>query len=171
MRIRRANLADFERVVILIDSDFTKEGFGFVKREQIRTEIRKGRVLIAEDNGRLLGVRIGLGTIWNMVIAHEARGVVIGRRLIEYNSPHTIRVKADPIGHLSKEQKKNFIDPTGFYEALGFRLWGLSYPKNFWQKGDDGKGQFHYKGETAHIKIYKNPNAVMFLAEDNLELV
>ena len=163
MRIRKANLADFNNIVALIDGDFTKEGFGFVNREQIRTEIRKQRVLLAEDNNTLLGVRIGLGTVWNMVVAHEARGRGIGKALIEYTRPHTIRVKADPIGHLSREQRETFTDPTGFYEALGFRLWGLSFPRNFWQRGKDGKGQFHIKGETAHIKIYKDPNAVMFI--------
>lgn len=164
MKTRRANLKDFDSIIKLIDNDFTKEGFGFVNREQIKTEILKRRVVIAENGGGLLGVRIGLGTVWNMVIAHEARGQGIGKALIDYMRPHTIRVKADPIGHLSKEQKETFVDPTGFYEALGFRLWGLSYPRNFWQKGKDGKGQFHIKGKTAHIKVYKDPNAVMFLS-------
>ena len=165
MKIRKAKLNDLERIVALIDGDFTKEGFGFVNREQIKTEIGKHRVVVAEEEGELLGVRVGLATIWNMVVSHEARRRGIGRELIEYNRPHTIRVKADPIGHLSKKQKLNFTDPTGFYETLGFRLWGLSYPKNFWQRGRNGKGQFHLKGDTAHIKIYKDPNAVMFMED------
>ena len=163
MKVREATTNDYNDVVSLIDNEFTKEGFGFVNRAQIMTEITKKRVLVADDDGNICGVRIGIGTVWNLAVANKDRGKGIGRLLMEYHRPHTIRVKSDPIGHLSNYQRDNFVDPTGFYEALGFKLWGNSYPKNFWQKGKDGKGQFHAKGDKAHIKIYKDPNAVMFV--------
>ncbi|KKN46267.1 hypothetical protein LCGC14_0674740 [marine sediment metagenome] len=162
MEIRKATLNDYKDVVALIDNEFTKEGFGFVNRAQIETEIRKNRVIVADDGGSLCGVRIGMGTVWNIAVCNQDRGKGIGKMLIEYHRPHTIRVKSDPIGHLSNAQKENFVDPTGFYEALGFKYWGNSYPRNFWQKGKDGKGQFHTKGGNAHIKIFKDPSAVMF---------
>jgi len=162
MKIRLANLDDFENIIELIDNEFTKEGFGFVNREQVRTEIRKGRVFLALDGSDLLGCRIGIDTVWNMVVSKASRGQGVGKALIEYHRPRTIRVKADPIGHLSKAQRDNFTDPTGFYEALGYKYWGNAYPKNFWQRGKNGKGQFHSRGETAHIKIYKDPNTLLF---------
>lgn len=161
MQIRRAIQGDYEMIVRLIDNEFTKEGFGFVNRAQINTEIGKGRVLVADDGGDIVGVRIGIGTVWNIAVSNSERGKGIGKMLIEYHRPHTIRVKSDPIGHLSKLQRENFTDPTGFYESLGYKFWGNSFPKNFWQKGKDGKGQFHTRGCKAHIKIYKDPSAIM----------
>lgn len=155
MRIRRAKLDDFAKIIKLIDGEFTKEGFGFVNRAQVDTEIRKNRVLVADDNGEIFGVRIGIDTVWNIVVSKVKRGEGIGRELINYHRPRTIRVKSNPIGHLSKEQRENFTDPTPFYEKLGFKFWGNSYPKNFWQKGKDGKGQFHIQGENPHIAIYR----------------
>jgi GNAT superfamily N-acetyltransferase len=161
VKIRRANMGDYENIVSLIDNEFTKQGFGFVNRAQIMTEITKNRVLVAEIEGKLSGVRIGINTLWNLVVSKEHRGAGVGRSLVEYHMPQTIRVKSDPIGHLSKKQKEEFVDPTGFYDKLGFKFWGYSYPKNFWQKGRDNKGQFHAKGDKAHIKIYKDPKSVM----------
>jgi len=162
MKIQKATLRDFDSIVALIDGEFTKEGFGFVNREQIKTEIRKGRVIIALDNNGIIGCRIGLGTVWNMVVSRANRGEGIGRQLIEYSRPHTIRVKNRPIGHLSKEQRENFPDPTGFYEKLGYRLWGNARAKNFWQRAGD-KALFHSEGELPHIAIYKDPHQVMGL--------
>ena len=144
--IRKAEVKDLDAIISLIDNDFTKQGYGFVNKAQIETEVYKRRVLVAECDNQLCGCRIGIGTVWNLVVADNIRGQGIGKALIEYIRPHTIRVKADPIGHLSKEQHQNFKDPTNFYEKLGFELWGLSFPKNFWQKGKGGKGQFHVKG-------------------------
>jgi len=161
MHIRQATIDDFGNIVKLIDGEFTKEGFGFVNRAQIMTEITKRRVIVAEDEGRIYGVRIGLDTMWNLVVSQSQRGRGVGRALVAYHRPRTVRVKTDPIGHLSKEQRKQFVDPTEFYRKLGFRFWGNSYPKNFWQKGKNGKGQFHIKGDKAHIKIYRDPLTIL----------
>ncbi len=162
MIIRKAAVQDYVSIVDLIDDDFTKQGYGFVNREQILTEIKKRRVIVADLDGEIVGVRIGMGTIWNLVVANSARGQGIGTSLVEYLRPHTIRVKSDPIGHLSHAQKEGFVDPTPFYEKLGFELWGLSFPKNFWQRGKNSKGQFHIKGDKAHIRIYRDMNATLF---------
>ena len=122
MDIRRAKGADLLSIIALIDNEFTKQGYGFVSKAQIETEIYKRRVLIAIEDNKILGCRIGMGTVWNLIVATENRGQGIGKALIEYMRPHTIRVKADPIGHLSIAQRQNFKDPTAFYKKLGFQL-------------------------------------------------
>ena len=161
MKYRKATLADFRKITDLIDGEFTKEGFGFVNRAQIETEIIKGRVFIADNNGEIVGCRIGADTVWNIVVAKAERGKGIGRQLIEMLRPRTIRVKNQPIGHLSNKQKEEFTDPTPFYESLGYKYWGNSYPRNFWQKAGD-KAQFHSQGENPHIAIFKDERSLLF---------
>ena len=158
--LRHATLDDFLTIVALIDGEFTKEGFGFVNREQVKTEITKGRVILALDGQEVIGCRIGLGTVWNMVVSKPHRGKGIGRMLIEHHRPHTIRVKNQPVGHLSKEQRENFPDPTEFYEKLGYKLWGNAKARNFWQRAGE-KAMFHSEGALSHIAIYKDPQQVM----------
>jgi hypothetical protein len=149
--------------VRLIDTQFTKQGYGFVNKAQIETEVNKRRVIVADDSGDLCGVRIGIDTIYNLVVTFDKRTHGIGSLLLDYPcKARTIRVKSDPIGHLSNAQKDNFVDPTGFYEKLGYKFWGKSFPKNFWQKGKDGKGQFHSIGDNPHIKIYKLDGTTLF---------
>lgn len=155
-------MADLSDIITLIDSEFTKEGFGFVNKAQIETELRKGRIIMAREDTHLIGCRIGIDVVWNMVITKTQRGRGVGRALIEYLRPRTIRVKNTPVGHLSKAQRENFPNPTGFYEKLGYKFWGNAYPRNFWQRAGE-KAQFHSKGETPHIAIYKDERAVLFL--------
>jgi GNAT superfamily N-acetyltransferase len=160
--VRKAVLDDSTDIAGLIDGEFTKEGFGFVNREQIKTEIGRGNVLVATEDESIVGVRIGLVTMWNLVVTKSKRGKGIGRMLVEYHRPITIRVKSDPVGHLSKAQRESFVDPTEFYETLGYKFGGRAYSRNFWQRGKDGKGQFHKQGDTAHIKVYKDDGSTLF---------
>ncbi len=159
-QISKAKLVDLSDVVTLVDSEFTKEGFGFVNKAQIETEINKGRVIVARENGIIIGCRIGIDTVWNMVVTKSKRGQGVGKTLIEYIRPRTIRVKNTPIGHLSKAQRDKFPDPTGFYEAMGYRFWGSAYPRNFWQRAGD-KAKFHSRGELPHIAVYKDERALL----------
>jgi len=161
MELRKAKIGDFAQIVRLIDSEFTKEGFGFVNRAQIEIEIKKGRVFVAVKDGHIIGCRIGGDTVWNIVVAKNERGQRIGSQLIEILRPRTIRVKCKPVGHLSKAQRENFVDPTPFYEKLGYKYWGNAYPRNFWQRAGD-KAKFHTKGEIPHIAIYKDEEALLF---------
>lgn len=158
--IRLAELADYDNVVAHIDLHFTKEGYGFVNRAQIKTEIAKGRVVIALIENEIVGVRIGLNTLWNLVVANDQRGNGIGRLLVEFQRPLTIRVKCEPVGHLSNKQEANFTDPRPFYEALGFIEWGdkVVIARNFYQKG----GGYHAKGTKEHIRIYCDPKTRLF---------
>jgi len=161
VEIRRAVISDLDQIVKLIDSEFTKEGFGFVNRAQVETELQRGRIIVAEDKRLIIGCRIGIDTVWNMVVTKSRRGQGVGKSLIEHIRPRTIRVKNTPVGHLSKEQKTNFPDPTVFYEKLGYRFWGNAYPKNFWQRA--GKtALFHNKGKLPHIAVYKDSHSLLF---------
>ena len=152
-----ATIDDYENVVKFIDKYFTGEGYGFVNREQIKTEILKKRVIISLDDNGINGLRIGWDRIWNLVVKTDCRGSGIGKELIEFHRPNYIRVKSDPVGHLNKTQKENFVDPTDFYEKLGFVYVGHDYGRNFYAGNKDGKRLSYAKGDKKHIKLYRNP--------------
>ena len=141
-------------IVKFIDSTFTKEGYGFVTSAQINTETKRGAVWVAVNYGHIIGVRIGLNRVYNLAVHPDYRGQGIGRQLIEIHPPDTIRVKAIPIGHLSKEQTKNFTTPVGFYDAIGYEYAYSDYARNFWQRGK-AKAFFHKIGKIKHILIFK----------------
>jgi len=103
---------------------------------------------------KVIGVRVGINKVYNLVVHPNYRGMGIGRQLIEVHSPYTIRVKATPVGHLSKEQIENFTTPIGFYEAIGYEYDHSDYARNFWQKGKI-KAFFHKIGEKKHIQIFR----------------
>ena len=158
MEIRKAGLDDIKGVVRFIDLNFTREGYGFVTSAQIETEIRRNAVWVVMDrDGNIVGSRIGINKVYNLAVVKKMRGQGIGRALIEIHDPDTIRVKALPVGNLSKEQKENFTSPEGFYQKLGFIFERLDFARNFWQRGKD-KAHFHKKGKIKHIKVYRNKN-------------
>ena len=163
IEVRKATIQDFDEIVNLFDGEFTPDGFGFVNKMQVKTEILRGAVWVAFDT-KIIGVRIGKQTLFNIVVAKSHRGNGVGRKLVEARWPQKIRVKCDPIGHLSKAQKKAFKDPRPFYEALGFRLWGKAKAKNFWQN-TNGKAVFHKEGEKAHIHVYVDPAEMLFMPD------
>lgn len=134
IEIRRALLSDFDKIIDLIDGEFTKAGFGFVNKAQVQTEIQRHNVWVACDGDDVVGVRVGSNTLWNLVVSKGNRRKGIGRALVETCPPQTIRVKAIPVGHLSKAQRDAFESPKAFYESLGYRLWGRAFPRNFWQR-------------------------------------
>jgi len=150
-------------IVKFIDSTFTKEGYGFVTSAQINTETRRGAVWVALDKGEIIGVRVGINRVYNLAVHPDYRGRGIGRQLIEVCPPDTIRVKAIPVGHLSKKQKDNFITPIGFYDAIGYKYDYSDYARNFWQKGKT-KAFFHKVGKIKHIQIFKKKGSPKQLA-------
>ena len=155
MEIRKANIDEVVAVVSFIDNTFTKEGFGFVTSAQIKTETKRGAVWIALENNQVIGVRVGKQRVYNLAVHPDYRRMGIGEKLIYIYRPEVIRVKAIPIGHLSKQQINNFKSPRKFYEKIGFVFRYRTYAKNFWQRGKD-KAHFHKVGKKKHIEIYKD---------------
>lgn len=155
--IRKALADDVKNIVHFVDSTFTKEGYGFVTSAQISTETARGAVWIAEHSGEIIGVRVGINRVYNLVVHPDFRKMGIGRDLIAAYSPDVIRVKAIPVGNLSQEQRDNFKSPEGFYESIGFKYVGDDFARNFYQRGKEGDAaHFHKVGSKKHIKIYKN---------------
>ena len=157
MKIRKAHISESDKVVNFVDSTFTVEGYGFVTSAQIKTEIGRGSVWIALDKTGIVGVRIGINRVYNLAVAKTHRRMGIGEQLINIHRPETIRVKAIPVGHLSKKQKDGFVSPEPFYKKIGFVFRCADYAKNFWQRGKD-KAHFHRQGKIKHIKIYEDEN-------------
>ena len=141
-------------IVKFIDSTFTKEGYGFVTSAQINTEVKRGAVWVAIMNNEIVGVRAGKNRVYNLAVHPNYRGKGIGRQLIEVHPPDTIRVKTIPVGHLSEEQRDNFVTPVGFYDAIGYEYDHSDYARNFWQRGKT-KAFFHKIGKIKHIQIFR----------------
>lgn len=158
VEIRKAKISEMKSVVFFIDNTFTKEGFGFVTSAQIETEIWRGAVWVALNQKNIIGVRTGKNTVYNLAVHPEYRNQGIGKALIEIYHADTIRVKAIPVGHLSKEQKTNFKSPRKFYEKIGYIFSHFSWPKNIWAGEKAGKRIFIPKGEKKHIEVYENIN-------------
>ena len=166
IKIREATEADIPHIVRFVDTHFTREGYGFVTSGQMKTEVRRGAVYLALDGNIIVGSRMGLERIYNLAVHKNYRGQGIGRKLVEIYHPNLIRVKADPVGNLSKTQKENFENPEGFYQSLGYELQGTDYAKNFYQRGRTGeKAHFHKRGKK-HIKIYQKPIRELPLFKD-----
>jgi len=159
--ILKGTMNEFDAIIKCLDTNLVSEGFGFVNKMQVRTEIDRGTCYIAKTGNEIIAVRIGKLTLWNIVVDKKYRGCGIGRALMEFVMPNTIRVKNEPIGHLSKAQKEQFTDPTGFYEAMGYIFWGKDKGRNFWQRGKD-KALFHRVGKVAHISIFKRMWGLLF---------
>ena len=154
--IRKATEDDIKDVVKFVDKNFTREGYGFVTSGQMATEIKRGSCYLAFDGDAIVGSRIGLNRIYNLAVKKEYRKTGIGRQLVEVHEPDLIRVKAEPVGNLSKAQLAGFKNPEGFYESLGYSLDSIDFARNFHQRGKAGeKAHFHKQGKVKHIKIYK----------------
>lgn len=163
VQIRKCKITDFDAVIKCLDDNLSAEGFGFVNKMQVQTEVNRGTVWVADKDGQVVGVRVGKLTLWNIVVDKDYRKYGIGRKLMEVYMPNTIRVKNEPIGHLSTKQKNNFTDPTPFYEKMGYTFWGKDFGRNFWAGGTkDKKRIFTEKGKSAHISIFKRIQNLLF---------
>ena len=162
--VRFAHPAEVVEVVKFIDTHFTKEGYGWVTSAQIKTELKRQAVVIAMDTDtqKIVGVRIGKASVYNLSVHPDYRRHGIGRQLILFYEPDSIRVKCIPTGNLSKTQLKNFVSPEEFYIKCGFTYARNDYPKNFYAgETADGKRIYYTKGKTDHIKIYISDRLVL----------
>ena len=153
--IRKARGDEFDVCVEFLDSILPKEGFGFCNKMQVQTELKRGSVFVAEDAGKIIGIRIGLKTLFNLAVIKERRGEGIGKQLIDVYEPDIIRVKSCPKGHLSKSQLEFFVNPEPFYQKCGFVFASHDYGRNFYQN-TSGTAKYHKKGKEKHIAIYRN---------------
>lgn len=169
VEIKKATLCQLENVINGLDSILSKEGFGFVNKMQIKTEIARGTVFIAYLDNKEVGFRIGKNRLWNIAVHPKYRGMGIGKALLLYYKPAIIRVKNKPIGHLSKQQRNDFTDPTPFYEAMGYKKITEDYGRNFWAGGNkkniEQKRIFSKQGKIKHISIYIDESAFLFSAD------
>jgi GNAT superfamily N-acetyltransferase len=156
--VRLATIIDLDEIRKLTDLELRNAGMGFVGTNQIRTEIYKKTVWVAQDGPEIIGVRIGARTIYNLVVRESHRKIGVGSKLIQVFEPEQIRVKAIPVGHLSNEQRSSFVDPRPFYEKLGYKFIGWLKAKNFWA-GSKGKKRIYYsESDKAHIALYEHHN-------------
>lgn len=81
IEIRKANSDEVKAIVKLIDSTFTKEGYGFVTSAQINTEVKNQRVWIALDGINIIGVRIGIDRVYNLAVHPDYRRQGIGKTI------------------------------------------------------------------------------------------
>ena len=159
--INKAYPSDFDNVVKLLDDVLTVAGYGFCNKMQVKTELDRGSVFVARtspnptEEQKIIGVRIGFDTIYNLAVHPDWRNKGIGKKLIFELEPTYIRVKSKPIGHLSKKQLKDFVNPEPFYERVGFVFSHNDYGRNFFQN-TNGKAQYHTKGKEKHIAIFRN---------------
>ena len=158
IEIRIADIDEIKPIVELMDKYLA--GYGFVTSAQIKTEIKRNCVWVAIKNNKIVGVRIGSSTLYNLLVHPDYRKLGIGKALILVKPPRIIRVKAVPVGHLSNEQIKNFKNPEAFYSKCGYKFFHREYSRNFYSGSTkDGKRIYYKRNKKPHIKIYlpKNP--------------
>lgn len=81
--------------------------------------IAKGRMVVAERDGRILGfVDAEAGEVTRLFLLAEAAGAGLGRRLLE------IGIAAARAGHAGPIRLEATINAEGFYQRHGFRTTG-----------------------------------------------
>lgn len=112
-------------------ADLHRKELGFVRRPALVEAIARSEVLIAKQNGNIVGFveyrhrRDEQTTLYNIAVPLEYRGLGIGRRLVQ-----TLLTEA-------KERNKKYVslkcpvDLTAnqFYEVLGFHLYEIESGK------------------------------------------
>ena len=87
MNIRKANIDDLSIVVSLLDTHMV--GYGFVTSAQIKTEIKKGSVWVAEE---IVGIRVGTNRVYNLLVHPDYRRRNIATGLITLRCTKSIPI-------------------------------------------------------------------------------
>lgn len=66
--IQKGVVSDFDAIIKCLDGNLSAEGFGFVNKMQVNTELNRGTVWVAKDKNKIVAVRVGKLTLWNIVV-------------------------------------------------------------------------------------------------------
>jgi ribosomal protein S18 acetylase RimI-like enzyme len=127
--VTKAELSDIDRIKHI--ADLHRKELGFVRRPALIEAIDRSEVLIAKQNGNIVGFveyrhrRDEQTTLYNIAVTLEYRGLGIGRRLIQ-----SLLAEA-------KERNKKYVSlkcpvdlvANQFYEILGFHLYEIEAGK------------------------------------------
>jgi len=120
MKVRWAHEKDIEAIKRLADNN--RDAIGFVLRASLEERMRRGELLIAEQQGRIIGFvsfhhrRDGWTTIHELCVTKESHGQGVGRVLVEAVESEALRA------HQNGVRLKCPLDlpANGFYARLGF---------------------------------------------------
>lgn len=122
-----------EDIIFWINRQLHRAGKGYVNPKVIEYESERGNIRVWVNNAdEIVGIAIMSKnkTLWNLIVSESKRGHGIGTRLLEIIRPETVRVKAKPVGHLSKSQLEAFEDPTEWYEKRGYEIIKWDHAQN-----------------------------------------
>lgn len=112
--LRKGDRREWKKIVEFFDVNLHNlyHDPGFVPSGVIKDKVRRGNVIVAERNKKIVGVAVTNGeTIWNLVVHKEFRGQKIGSALVKHINPKYIRIKA----------KGGLPNPTSFYIKNGYK--------------------------------------------------
>lgn len=149
--VRKAEPKDFPEIRYLFDT-YSSGVYGFVPHARIKTQMDKGGLWVVEIKGEIAAAAIGKegGTLWNLLVNPLYRHQHLGSLLMVTVQPEKIRVKCRPHKGMSRSERSRFVDPTPFYEKLGYVFERWDYPRSVQLGRTAGsfKGRVVGKGES-----------------------
>jgi ribosomal protein S18 acetylase RimI-like enzyme len=128
--ITKAVLSDIDGIKQVADAH--RKELGFVRRQALIEAIGRSEVLIAKQNGSIVGFveyrhrRDDQTTLYNIAIISEYRGLGIGRKLVQ---SFVIEAKGRNKQYISLKCPEDLI-ANHFYETLGFQLYQVEPGKH-----------------------------------------
>lgn len=129
MVVRKATHADLDSVKSIADAN--RQSIGFVMRGALEEGVTRGWLLVAEQDGDVVGfahyrhcVRLPHTTLYELCVTKTHRGQGYGKSLIT-----AIRQEAQHLGKCIKLKTPVDLSANGFYAALGFQCVGTEQGK------------------------------------------
>lgn len=112
INIKRIFDFDIEDVIRNINKILSQDGKGYVNPRSIETEHKRKNVYVfaLDDYVCAYAIMNSNKMLWNLVVFPEFRNKGLGSEIMKQLNPLRVRVKAKPIGHLSKKQLDLVID-------------------------------------------------------------